>query len=53
MGRLVFPRSLAEFQARFGSDEACRHYLMACRWPDGFRCPAWGDASSYLLATCR
>lgn len=51
MGRLVFPRSLAEFQARFASDEACRHYLMACRWPDGFRCPACGDASSYLLAT--
>jgi Transposase zinc-ribbon domain len=51
MGRRVFPPSLAEFQARFGSDEACRHYLMACRWPDGFRCPARDDASSYLLAT--
>ena len=51
MGRPVFPRSLAEFQARFASDEACRHYLMACRWPDGFGCPACGDAGSYLLAT--
>ena len=50
MGRPVFPRSLAEFQARFASDEACRHYLMACRWPDGFRCPTCGDAHSYLLA---
>jgi hypothetical protein len=51
MSRPVFPRSLAEFQARFASDAACRHYLMACRWPDGFRCPACGDAGSYLLAT--
>jgi len=50
MARPVFPRSLAEFQARFASDEACRHYLMACRWPDGFRCPTCGDAHSYLLA---
>ena len=50
MGRPVFPCSLAEFQARFGSDEACRRYLMACRWPDGFRCPTCGDAGSYLLA---
>ena len=23
---------------------------MACRWPDGFRCPTCGDAHSYLLA---
>src|SRR5215212_5129635 len=45
-----FPRGLAEFQAWFASDEACRHYLMACRWPEGFRCPACGDAGSYLLS---
>jgi len=51
MGRPVFPCSLAEFQARFASDAACRHYLAACRWPDGFCCPACGDAGSYLLAT--
>lgn len=50
MARPDFPRSLAEFQARFASDEACRHYLMACRWPDGFCCPACGDAGSYPLA---
>jgi transposase-like protein len=51
MARPDFPRSLAEFQARFGSDEACRRYLMACRWPDGFRCPGCGDGGSYPLAT--
>ena len=39
MGRPVFLPRLAEFQARFASDEACRHYLVACRWPEGFRLP--------------
>jgi Transposase zinc-ribbon domain len=51
MARPDFPRSLAEFQAWFASDEACRRYLVACRWPDGFRCPGCGDGGSYLLAT--
>jgi hypothetical protein len=39
-----------ETVAQFAFDEACRRYLMACRWPGGFRCPTCGDASSYLLA---
>ena len=51
MARPAFPHSLAEFQAGFADDEACRHYLMACRWPDGFRCPRCGGTGSYLLAT--
>ena len=51
MARPDFPRSLAEFQARFGSAEACRDYFVACRWPNGFRCPGCGDHGSYPLAT--
>jgi hypothetical protein len=51
VARPDFPRSLAEFQGRFASDGACRRYLLACRWPSGFRCPACGDGGSYLLAT--
>src|SRR3954466_8489426 len=53
MSRPVFPRSLAEFQARFASDAACRHYLMACRWPDGFRCPACGTRDLLQCRACR
>jgi hypothetical protein len=30
-----FPRTLAEFQSRFATEEPCRRYLVACRWPDG------------------
>jgi transposase-like protein len=31
-----------EFQERFATEEACREYLFACRWPDGFRCRRCG-----------
>jgi transposase-like protein len=35
-----YPRTLAEFDAYFSSEDACRAYLVRLRWPDGFRCPA-------------
>ena len=34
-----YPRTLADFEARFGTEEACRDYLFRLRWPEGFRCP--------------
>jgi hypothetical protein len=30
--------NLTEFDARFGSEKACRDYLFRVRWKDGFRC---------------
>jgi transposase-like protein len=33
-----YPRTAAEFEARFATDVACRDYLCRLRWPDGFRC---------------
>jgi transposase-like protein len=35
-----FPRSVIEFQRRFPDEQACRAYLFASRWPNGFSCPA-------------
>jgi transposase-like protein len=35
-----FPLTIMEFQERFATEEACRDYLVECRWPEGFRCPA-------------
>jgi transposase-like protein/predicted RNA-binding Zn-ribbon protein involved in translation (DUF1610 family) len=32
-----------EFQERFATEDACRGYLFASRWPDGFVCPACGS----------
>jgi hypothetical protein len=36
--RPAFPRSIVEFQRQFADEEACRQYLFASRWPDGFSC---------------
>lgn len=38
----AYPRDLAEFEAWFRSDKACREYLFRLRWPDGFVCPRCG-----------
>jgi transposase-like protein len=37
-----FPKTLMEFDERFGTEVACREYLMRLRWPGGFRCPKCG-----------
>jgi transposase-like protein len=34
--------TIVAFQERFATEEACREYLFACRWPDGFRCRRCG-----------
>ncbi len=49
MPRPSFPRTIVEFQRRFADEAACRDYLFACRWPDGFRCPACGFEHAYEL----
>jgi transposase-like protein len=49
MARPDFPRTLAEFQSRFTTEDHCRRYLVACRWPDGYRCPRCAHAKAYEL----
>ena len=34
-----YPRTLLELEKWFSSEEACREYLEALRWPRGFVCP--------------
>ncbi len=34
-----YPKDLQEFDARFGTEAACRNYLKSLRWPEGFVCP--------------
>ena len=38
---------MAEFEARFATEAACRAYLAQLRWPDGFRCPKCGGATAW------
>jgi len=49
VARPTFPKTLREFQSHFGTEEACRKYLAASRWPDGFVCPRCGNRSAYEL----
>ena len=42
-----YPRTLAEFEARFASADACRAYLVQLRWPSGFSCPRCGHAKAW------
>jgi hypothetical protein len=45
------PRSLSEFEQRFGDEAACAEYLAAARWPDGFVCPSCAGTKGWRLAT--
>src|SRR6266705_582818 len=47
--RPPFPKTLRQFQSDFATEEACQQYLAACRWPDGFICPRFGQGRAYEL----
>ena len=38
-------------QRRFPDDAACARYLVALRWPDGFRCPRCAHDHAWMLKT--
>ena len=46
-----YPRTLAEFEARFATEEACRAYLAKLRWPTGFICPRCGHTRAWPVRT--
>src|SRR6516165_11237436 len=46
-----FPRSLIEFQQRFGDKASCAEYLVATRWPNGFVCPGCSGDKAWRLET--
>jgi transposase-like protein len=55
-----YPRTIVELERRFATEPACRDYLFALRWPDGFVCPrcagdrAWQMSRGLWLCTdCR
>lgn len=49
--REVYPRSLLELERQFSSEEACRAYLRALRWPKGFLCPICGSRTHWMRAS--
>jgi hypothetical protein len=44
-----YPRTQAEFEARFATEAACRAYLTGLRWPEGFRCPVCRGAKAWAV----
>jgi hypothetical protein len=45
----VHQMTASQFEARFYSEEACRTYLIARRWPNGVKCPRCGNADVTAL----
>jgi transposase-like protein len=43
--------TIAQFDATFPNEDACKAYLQARRWPDGVRCPRCGNDKVYALAS--
>jgi hypothetical protein len=41
--------TVAQFEAVFPDEDACKAYLVARRWPDGVRCPRCGNSKVYDL----
>ncbi|MGD0076529.1 MAG: IS1595 family transposase [Candidatus Binataceae bacterium] len=42
-------QTISEFDKQFGTDEQCRRFLVAMRWPDGVRCPRCGNDRVFAL----
>jgi len=50
MNRVRFQRApMAEFMARYGTQEKCEAALTVSRWPTGFVCRACGGPARSLL----
>jgi transposase-like protein len=45
-----YPKTLAELEKLFATDEACRKYLFSMRWPEGFVCPKCGGRKMWSMA---
>jgi transposase-like protein len=44
-----YPRTLMELEKRFSDEAACRAYLVALRWPEGFVCPVCGGSQGLVI----
>jgi transposase-like protein len=48
-----YPRTLDDLELRFSSEEECRDYLFALRWPEGFVCPRCQGRKSWPVGGLR
>lgn len=45
-----YPKTLSELEKRFNTEEACRSYLYALRWPNGFICPRCSHSEAWKMS---
>ena len=45
----VHQMTVGQFEAAFPHEEACAHYLVARRWPEGVICPRCGNAKVFPM----
>ncbi len=45
--------SLEQFNKLFSTDEACKDYIIAKRWPEGVRCPRCGASERVYALKAR
>jgi transposase-like protein len=43
------PHTVLDLEKRFADEEACRGYLFALRWPEGFVCPRCGQRRAWPM----
>ena len=48
--RPIHQLSLKEFEQRFPDEDACKDYLVSCRWPSSICCPRCGAVDPYTVA---
>lgn len=44
-----YPKDMLEFDAKFGTERACRNYLVKLRWPEGFVCPHCAAKQAWVV----
>jgi transposase-like protein len=49
--RPVHQMTVAQFEAAFPDEEACKAYLVARRWPNGVACPRCGNVEVFPVGT--
>ncbi len=45
-----YPKTLAELDRQFATEQACVQYLYRLRWPEGFICPRCNATTSWLTS---
>jgi transposase-like protein len=49
----IHQMTIGEWEKAFPTEASCKAYLVACRWPEGVRCPRCGSEKLYVVEAFR